>query len=140
MSNTDNIVVFVDSIGRTVIGQDSGNSTKTQLRVNNPAIVNVNVDESGQIAVQLFPFMFREFIVPDPGVDVPVNEWSFNKTTIAECTNIQLDSRLTTQYTKIFLEAPEVAAEQQSAEPEVVQLFDDEPAASTTEGEPEPAT
>jgi len=54
----DNITAFIDNVGRTIIGEVS-KETGTNLTVNNPAIVNMTVQqETGQISVQLLPYIF----------------------------------------------------------------------------------
>jgi hypothetical protein len=126
MSN--NIVVFVDNIGRTIIGSEVDSSTKSELAVKNPAVVNVQVGEDGQISVQLFPFVFREFVTGASREDGVV--WNFNKSTITQTSGIELEERLTTQYVNLFLSPPPVPQAPPAAdeEPEVVKLFDDEEA------------
>jgi hypothetical protein len=135
----NNIIVFVDGIGRAIIGSEQSElSTDTQVAVKNPSIINVNVGENGQISVQLFPFVFRELLVGDSRENGVV--WKYNRSSITENTGVELDERLTTQYENLFLnpppEAPLVEAADTS-EPEVVQLFDDEKEDETTTSEAE---
>jgi hypothetical protein len=132
------IVLFVDNIGRALVGQQEASTAKS-LSVRNPAIVNVNVAENGQISVQLFPFVFREFLAGKSREDGVV--WKFNKATIIENTGMEVDDRLTEQYTKLFIDPPpEMPAQQpvgSEAAPEVVKLFDDEDEdVPTVEAEP----
>lgn len=135
----NNIIVFVDGIGRAIIGSEQSElSTDTQVAVKNPSIINVNVGENGQISVQLFPFVFRELLVGDSRENGVV--WKYNRSSITENTGVELDERLTTQYENLFLnpppEAPPVEAADTS-EPEVVQLFDDENGDDTATSEAE---
>ena len=119
------VTVFIDNIGRTILGQVDDTSTDSILAVRNPSIVNVNVGEQGQISVQLFPYVFREFLRGDSRESGVV--WKFNRGTITENAGIELDERLTSQYNTLFIDppaAPEAAASEE--EPEVVELFDDE--------------
>jgi hypothetical protein len=122
------IVLFVDDIGRTVVGvEETKTSTKTTLAVKNPAIVNVQVQQDGQISVQLFPFVFREFLTGASRDDGVI--WKFKTNNITQNTGIELEDRLTTQYINLFIDAPQVQPApptEESGEPEVVQLFDDE--------------
>tara|TARA_R110000851_G_scaffold47405_1_gene114937 strand:+ start:440 stop:841 length:402 start_codon:yes stop_codon:yes gene_type:complete len=123
---SDNLVLFIDNIGRTVIGaEEPKSSTKTSLAVKNPAIVNVQVQEDGQISVQLFPFMFREFLTGASRDDGVV--WRFNTNNITQNRGIELDERLTTQYVNLFLDPAPVAPTAPASDPQVVELFDDEP-------------
>ena len=51
---------IVDHIGRTVIGNVVKEDSKT-LTLNNPVIIHVQPDqESGQLQVQSFPYIFME--------------------------------------------------------------------------------
>ena len=122
------ITVFIDSIGRTILGQVDDSSTDSVLAVRNPSIVNVNVGEDGQISVQLFPYVFREFLVGESRTEGVV--WQFNKSTLTVNAGIELDDRLTQQYQALFIDPPVEAPvpEDTGADPEVVELFDDEDA------------
>jgi hypothetical protein len=125
----DKITAFVDSVGRTIIGRVTSDTTK-QLTVTNPAIVSMNVQQdTGQISVQLLPYVFAEFIAEDVRNNV---SWSFNKQTLVTSSNIKLDNRILQQYVQI-IENPPVMQPQpvqqpvdNQNEPEVVKLFDDE--------------
>ena len=57
------MITIIDQIGRVVIG-NKVSETDTQLTINNPVIVYVNPNqETGQIQVQSFPYIFVEFLV-----------------------------------------------------------------------------
>ena len=122
------IVAIVDSVGRVILGRhDEKSSTKTTTAIKNPAVVNIQVDQqSGQISVQLIPFIFREFVKADireQGVT-----WSFNTANIVTSNDLVLEDNIVDQYEKIF-EAPEpvaVAADEPAVEAEAVQVFDEE--------------
>tara|TARA_Y100000310_G_C20301583_1_gene632061 strand:+ start:135 stop:545 length:411 start_codon:yes stop_codon:yes gene_type:complete len=136
MSKEKEIVAFVDGVGRVIVGR-LASSTKTAIDVVNPAVVNIQIQQNtNQIAVQLLPFFFREFIAPavkDKGVT-----WTFQKTNIVMSPDLELEDNIQTQYKGIF-EAPEGAEVPStpgtvtlpsedvkgSAEPEVVKLFDE---------------
>ena len=54
-----NITTFVDNVGRVIVGQKEKSSGEI-LQIKEPAVVNVQVNQqSGQISVQLLPFIFR---------------------------------------------------------------------------------
>lgn len=122
------IVAIVDSVGRVILGRhDEKSSTKTTTAIKNPAVVNIQVDQqSGQISVQLIPFIFREFVkadLRDEGVT-----WTFNSTNIVTSNDLVLEDNIVDQYEKIF-EAPPAAAAVADApvvEAEAVQVFDEE--------------
>lgn len=123
----DNITTFVDSVGRVVVGQKVKSKDKKLLQIKEPAVVNVQVNQqSGQISVQLLPFVFREFVkaeVRDKGVI-----WDFNRDNIVTSDNVELDDAIVKQYENIFTKPVGAAAPNAPAapEPEVVKLFDDE--------------
>jgi hypothetical protein len=122
------LVPFVDSIGRTLVGEVVKDNKQT-LTVKNPAILHVQPNQqTGQISVQLVPFFFKEF--QSGGGD---SVWSFNKATITLADKMSLDERLTSQYVNMFSviqtpAAPQLAtagAPAAGGEPPVVKLFDD---------------
>ena len=56
-----NLTVFVDTVGRTIMGEVVKDS-KTTIELKNPAILHVQPNaQTGQIQVQLIPFFFKEF-------------------------------------------------------------------------------
>ena len=124
---------IVDHIGRTVIGNIVKEDAKT-LTLNNPVIIHVQPDqESGQLQVQSFPYIFMEFLK-----DKEQNNWTFNKTVIS-VSDVELDDKIITQYENINNPQPPIAGTPpaEDGEPEVVKLFDDEedeaPAAVTSD-------
>jgi len=116
--------IFVDQVGRTVIGAlDS--ETDTTLVLKNPCTIFVQPNEQGQLQVQTVPMFFREFLTME-GREKGT-KWTFNKSAIidSDCAE-HLDDKLKNQYATIVdnFAAPD---EQQTdqGEPEVVKLFDD---------------
>lgn len=117
-----NINAFIDNVGRVIVG-DIVSSDDTELKVKEPAVVNVQVSqENGQISVQLLPFIFREFV--EPKVREEGTVWSFPKNNIVVSENLQLEDAIKTQYNNIF-NAP-IATPDTKPSPEVVKLFDDD--------------
>ena len=120
----NNINAFVDSVGRVIVGEVLDN-TSDSLKVKEPAVVNVQVNqESGQISVQLLPFIFSEFVktdIRDKGV-----EWVFPKNTIVTSENLELEDSIKQQYKNIFNQPVATPEGQKTEEPEVVKLFDDD--------------
>ena len=58
----ENLRVIVDAAGRTIVGEFSSENTK-KFELKNPATLFIQPNQqSGQLAVQLIPFFFREFI------------------------------------------------------------------------------
>jgi hypothetical protein len=127
-------VIFVDNIGRTIVGlENSKASTKTQLAVDDPAIVFVQPNpENGQIQVQVIPLFFKELMSEDTRQGHVT--WLFNKNALVTSDNLVVDEKLTTQYERVVNASAEPVpgivtadgAQPAGQEPEVVKLFDDE--------------
>jgi len=122
-----NITAFVDNVGRVIVGEIV-ETTDDQIKVKEPAVVNVQVDQqNGQISVQLLPFIFREFVKPECRESGVV--WSFYKTNVVSSDNLELDDAIMKQYSNIFdkpVGNASPAPKKEAPEPEVVKLFDDE--------------
>lgn len=131
------LTAIVDSVGRVILGRhDVQASTKTLLNLRNPAVVNIQVDQqSGQISVQLIPYIFREFIKADKreeGVS-----WNFQKQNVVVSDDLELEDNIVSQYIKIFettIEAASEPSEPVSSEP--VELFDEASESSEPENSP----
>ena len=79
----DDLVLFLDGIGRTLLGEKVGD-TKTTLEVKNPSVLHVQPNsENGQIQVQLIPVFFKEFAAPDSD-----GTWNFNKNNIVQYVSV----------------------------------------------------
>lgn len=109
------IITIVDHVGRTVIGVKKKDTPKN-ITIQNPVIIHVQPDQqSGQLQVQSFPYLFMEFIKGDKNK----NNWTFDKSTIA-ISDVELEDKIIDQYNSINSPKPPTQAE----EPEVVKLFD----------------
>ena len=119
----ENVTIFVDNVGRMIVGavNDSA-SNKSTLAVDNPAVVNIQADQqSGNISVQLLPFVFGEFVVNKGPVT-----WQFARSSVVTSNNIELDERIIQQYDQIVNGTPAPqAGPAASDEPEVIKLFDE---------------
>lgn len=115
-----NIITFIDHIGRTILGL-LVEETKDAILVKNPAIIHVQPTQQGQLNVQTIPLYFREFIG-----DKSKNEttWKYNKSSIVLGVNIDNDSRLIDQYHKLFAATVPATAAGESNE-KVIKLFDE---------------
>ena len=133
---SDKVISFVDSVGRVIVAREaSEKSTDSKLAVTNPSVVNINVNqESGQITVQLLPYIFREFIVAEKRFDK--HTWFFNRCQITTSEDIEIDEPVVNQYIGIFETAPTPKEEQpEKAAGEAVELFDDEASSKDSESE-----
>jgi len=93
--------------------------------INNPVIVFVNPNqETGQIQVQSFPYLFMEFIDKSSR---DKNNWTFYKSSIA-ISDVILDSLIVNQYNNINSAAVGTPVQQGApqGEPEVIRLFSDD--------------
>ena len=122
-----NLTVFVDTVGRTIMGEVVKEG-KTVLELKNPAILHVQPNaQTGQIQVQLIPFFFKEFA---SGADDKDVTWEFLRNSVTVAKNLKLDERLITQYTNMYSVVqsptqPSIVAPSDAASAPVVKLFDD---------------
>jgi hypothetical protein len=123
------ITSFVDSVGRVIVGEIVDSKSKQHMEVKEPAVVNVQVNQqSGQISVQLLPFIFREFVKPE--VREAGTVWKFNKDNVVTSDNLELEDSIIKQYHSLFSQPVSEPAKkpepQAPATPDVVKMFDDE--------------
>lgn len=114
-----NLITFIDHIGRTIIAT-LVSQDKTTLTVKNPAIVHVQPTQQGQLNVQTIPLYFREFLGEKSKNTGTV--WKFNLSSVVLGVDIDNDPRLLDQYTKLFTSVP-VGTVQQTDK--VIKLFDE---------------
>jgi hypothetical protein len=123
MSETTNtkIVVFLDYVGRTILGELSKETTDV-LSVKNPVILHVVPAEGGRMSIQLLPLFFREFL----GEKTSDIVFDYIKKQITTTDVEVLDFRLNAQYTQMFNKNNSFTEQQNSQEsPSVVKLFDE---------------
>lgn len=109
-------VAIIDQIGRNIIGK-LVEETDTTITINNPVILFVQPEQTGQIQVQSFPVFFFEFI--DKG-SRQRNNWTYYKSNIVT-SDVVLDERILLQYEKI--NTPPVEQTQASS-PKIVSIDD----------------
>jgi len=131
------LVPFVDNVGRIIIGRvdpKGSSKTATSIQVKNPAIVNIQMQDDGQVSVQLIPYMFREFMTPESQESTT---WEFKTDTITYSKDVELDDRIDEQYKQIFELSEEERQKlitkmqsensgEQAPVAETVKLFDEE--------------
>lgn len=121
--------VIVDAAGRTIVGEHS-KETKDQLILKNPATLFIQPNQqTGQLAVQLIPFFFREFVEEE--LRPEGLSWTFAKSNISTTPTFGLDSRLYDQYEKMMTKEantnppPVEEVENTNIKAKEVKLFDD---------------
>lgn len=99
---SEQIVVFFDALGRTIIGVNAGDTSDT-ISVQNPAVLHAGLNNEGKIQVNLIPAFFREFLT----------DWNqaliFNyskKNIVPETNGIVLDDKLVKQYLSMWTSRP----------------------------------
>jgi len=115
---------FIDNAGRAVF-TEVDSETPEELVAKNPVMITVQQGEQGQMAVQLFPLFFQEFVDPDDGGS-RANYFTYRKSNIALGNGFSIEPRIVDQYEKIVNPSlvPNPNAEQ-NEEPEVIKLFDE---------------
>jgi hypothetical protein len=93
---TNKHVALIDHVGRNIIGKLVG-ETHSTITIENPVILHVQPQQSGQLEVQTFPAFFFEFIDKAHRSD---NAWTYTKSSIVT-SNVVLDDRILSQYEKI---------------------------------------
>ena len=115
-NNTTQPTVFLDSIGRTVIGKIVS-ETDSILTVENPALVAVQANpQTNQLQLQILPLFFKEFLSDQ----TQSTTWEFRKCSITRSGTLELNAQFTAQYNQMF------AGPQPAQEPNVVKLFDED--------------
>lgn len=112
-------IVFIDQIGRTIFGELTDVAAET-ITVKNPAMINVNQLQNGQLQVQIFPLFFREFI--EESEREKGTTWAFNKSQITTTSDTVVDSKLVEQYNRVV---GNIAAVTPTAGPATIKLFDE---------------
>ena len=117
MEKNKKLIVFLDQIGRTIIGE-CVSADKVLTKVKNPSVVNITPNpQTGQISLQLLPLFFREFLADAS----ESTTWSYHSDIITICEDVDLDFKFIAQYQQIFASAP---AQPQGKEPGTIKLFD----------------
>ena len=113
-------ITFIDSIGRTILAEEV-DSTSTTVLVKNPAMINVNQAQNGQLQVQLIPLFFAEFIDASTRSNGTVWTYNLNSITVGE---VSIDGRLLEQYARVC-GAVETPAQASTTGEAVVKLFNE---------------
>jgi hypothetical protein len=120
MKQENTLITFLDSVGRTVLGEKVEEKTTDKiLAVKNPAVVAISPQPQGGLQLQILPLFFKEFLADKNESTV----WLYQKNTLTMCEQILFDFKLNAQYQQLFAPIP---VQPQGQSPEVVKLFDDE--------------
>ena len=120
-----NYTTFIDNAGRAIF-TEVASETKDTFVAKNPVMITVQQQQNGQMAVQLFPLFFQEFVQPGEN-DSRANYFTYSKNNIAIGTNFSIEPRIAEQYEKIVNPelVPNVPNQSNSEEAEVIKLFDE---------------
>ena len=117
-------ITFVDNAGRSILGSVVEDAADT-VKIADPVMIIVQQQGNGQMAVQLYPLFFAEFIKPDAD-DNRSTAFVYSKSSIAVGTGFEVDNRIIEQYERIInptlVPADQVGTGEE--EPEVINLFD----------------
>ena len=91
------IIVFLDSIQRTIVATVTGETAET-ISVVKPAILNVAPTAEKKLQVQLYPLMFREFLKDRDTFPT----WTYSKSVITVADGLELEANLVAQYNEMF--------------------------------------
>jgi hypothetical protein len=114
------IKTLIDHVGHTILGE-LVEENDTTLTILNPAILIAQPNQNNQLQVQLFPVFFKEFLASG-GKDGA--KFLYRKDKIVD-TVLELDDKLTQQYKMMFSAAGAQAPSPESADSEVIKLFDE---------------
>jgi hypothetical protein len=124
-TKNDKIITFMDSIGRTIFAEiDTEHSNEETLWVYNPVVVHTQPNpQTGQMALQLFPVFFREFLADKDQKIV----WKYNRKNIVETgEEVVFDFKLKAQYASIFSMAGKNLQDSVTKSDNTIKLFNDE--------------
>ncbi len=132
MNENNNIITFIDHIGRTIIGEladktPTGEETDdVSFYVKNPAILHVQPTQQGQLNVQTIPLYFRDFVSDKNKEDGTYWKFHYHNTVIG--VGVENDPRLIEQYVRIFANTPVIQPVTQTgggSQEKTIKLFDD---------------
>tara|TARA_R110000822_G_C15334915_1_gene495073 strand:+ start:1070 stop:1504 length:435 start_codon:yes stop_codon:yes gene_type:complete len=111
--NGKDLIVFLDTIGRTIIAERLDEDDKV-LNVQNPAVVNIapqqavgpNGEPIQKMALQLFPLFFREFLAAK---DESVKFRYIKDNITMSVGDIALDFKIGIQYEQLFISTGEIS-------------------------------
>ena len=112
------ITAIKDASGSIILGELIANDA-SNVSLKNPATLFIQPTQTGQLNVQLFPMIFGGLLSTESRKAGTV--WSFSTASNAVATELELDEKLISQYTRIFNPSPIITP----GSLEVIKLFDD---------------
>lgn len=118
MSNpTKSLTVFLDNIGRTIIGKVATESDST-LTIENPALVHIQTNaQTNQLQLQILPLFFKEFLSNKDSSTM----WTFKKSSITTAEAMTFAPQFAAQYEQVFQPTQPAPVE----DARVIKLFDE---------------
>lgn len=107
--------ILQDQIGRNIIGTVV-EETATTITLNNPVILHLEIEQTGQIQVQTFPILFFELLQKDK---LDSNNWTYTKSNVV-VSDAVLSANIISQYERINTPAPK----QPETSPKVISIND----------------
>jgi hypothetical protein len=123
MSEENKLVVFFDTVGRTILGERIASETTEEiLTIKNPAVVHILPNQqTGQLQLQILPLFFKEFLADKSEPTV----WQYKRELITESKDLVLDFKVQGQYQQIFSNIVLPASQTAGGKPDVIKLFDE---------------
>jgi hypothetical protein len=123
MSEENKLVVFFDTVGRTILGERVASETTEEiLTIKNPAVVHILPNQqTGQLQLQILPLFFKEFLADKSEPTV----WQYKRELITESKDLVLDFKVQGQYQQIFSNIVLPTSQTAGGKPDVIKLFDE---------------
>jgi|TARA_R110000772_G_scaffold164584_1_gene276015 hypothetical protein len=116
-------ITFIDNAGRSIFGEVKDES-ETLIDVKNPVMIAVQQQQDGQMAVQLFPLFFAEFVT-ESDTTGRNTVFSYIKNNIAIGKEFDVDPRIAAQYEKVVNPTLVPVGNEAVEDAEVIKLFDE---------------
>ena len=123
MSEENKLVVFFDTVGRTILGERVASETTEEiLTIKNPAVVHILPNQqTGQLQLQILPLFFKVFLADKSEPTV----WQYKRELITESKDLVLDFKVQGQYQQIFSNIVLPTSQTAGGKPDVIKLFDE---------------
>lgn len=126
----DNLVTFLDAIGRTLFAEQiPDRCTDEEFVVKNPVVVNIATTPDNKMSLQLLPVFFKEFL-GDKDDDVV---FTYNRQMVTIADKVAFDFKLHNNYKQMFsnIILPDADPVKGTQSKKVIDLFDETSKATT---------